>query len=82
LRGLWFVQGDLVRDFLSLNKLELLPWDPWGLVRGPEGPLPEDDSRLLDAMAAFTLGGDEAFEEITSLYARELRLHPVAGWVP
>ena len=34
--GQWFVQDNLVRDFLSLNKIELLPWDGWGLMAGPE----------------------------------------------
>jgi hypothetical protein len=80
-RGLWFVQGNLVRDFLSLNKLELLPWDPWGLVRGPEDPLLEPDRDLLDTMAALTLERDVSFEGIASLFAREPRLRPAAGWV-
>ena len=35
-RGQWFAQNNLVRDFLSLNKIELLPWDSWGLMAGPE----------------------------------------------
>jgi hypothetical protein len=80
--GLWFVQANLVRDFLSLNKLELLPWDPWGLVRGSEEALPDSDKELLDTMAALTLEGDESFQRITSLYAREPRLHPAADWSP
>ncbi len=35
-RGQWFAQDNLVRDFLALNKIELLPWDGWGLMAGPE----------------------------------------------
>ncbi len=27
MHGLWFVRGDLVRDFLALNRVDLLPWD-------------------------------------------------------
>ena len=82
MRGLWFVQADLVRDFLSLNKLELLPWDPWGLVRGLEDPLADPDARLLDAMADPMLEVDPSFAKIRSLYDGEPRLHPPAGWVP
>ena len=29
--GMGFVRGNLLRDFLALNKLEILPWDMWGL---------------------------------------------------
>ena len=30
-RGQWFAQNNLVRDFLALNKIELLPWDRLGI---------------------------------------------------
>jgi hypothetical protein len=30
--GLWFVLGDFTRDIAALNKVELLPWDCWGLM--------------------------------------------------
>jgi Transglutaminase-like superfamily len=28
--GLWFIQGNVIRDLAALNKMELLPWDVWG----------------------------------------------------
>ena len=65
--GAWFVQDNLVRDFLSLNKIELLPWDGWGLMAGPEDVVSADDLALLDRMAALTLAGDSAFDDIRSL---------------
>ena len=35
--GLWFVRGDLLRDFLALNKVEILPWDGgWGYLEHTE----------------------------------------------
>lgn len=34
--GLWFVQGNAVADLAALNKVEMLPWDDWGLRSGPE----------------------------------------------
>lgn len=33
--GLWFVCGDFVRDVAALNKIELLPWDTWGVMLHP-----------------------------------------------
>ena len=78
--GQWFVQGDLVRDFLALNKIELLPWDGWGLMAGPEQSVPAEDVALLDRIAALTLADNAAFDEIRSLYATEPRLHTRPEW--
>jgi hypothetical protein len=31
MHGIEFVRGDLLRDFLAFNKVEILPWDGgWG----------------------------------------------------
>lgn len=30
--GAWFVRNNVVRDLAALNKMELLPWDGWGLM--------------------------------------------------
>ncbi len=79
--GRWFVQGDLVRDFLSLNKIEILPWDGWGLMAGPEDGVSTTDLTLLDRMAALTLAGDSAFDDIRSLYAADPRLHTMPDWL-
>src|SRR5512134_1672750 len=32
MHGLGFVRGNLVRDVASLNRMELLPWDCWGVI--------------------------------------------------
>jgi hypothetical protein len=55
MHGLWFVRGNLVRDVASLNKMELLPWDVWGLayVEG-EDTLSVADLTELDEMAALS----------------------------
>jgi hypothetical protein len=59
--GLWFVRGNLVRDVAALNKVEMLPWDSWGLVtiEGGDEALPAADLVALDEMAALS-GGDAA----------------------
>lgn len=38
--GVRFVVGDFVRDVAALNKVELLPWDSWGVLT--EGSAGED----------------------------------------
>jgi hypothetical protein len=80
--GQWFVQDNLVRDFLSLNKIELLPWDGWGLMAGPEDCVPTSDLTLLDRIAALTIDPDATFDEIRSLYASDPRLHTRPEWWP
>ena len=78
--GQWFVQDNLVRDFLSLNKIELLPWDGWGLMAGPEDVVSSDDLTLLDRIAALTLEPDVAFDDIRALYSADPRLHTQPEW--
>ena len=75
--GLWFVRGNVVRDLLSFNKVEILPWDGgWGVIsKREEEATPEDAAfELIDRMAALTLRGDEAFVEIRALYESDERL--------
>jgi hypothetical protein len=79
LHGLWFVRGDLIRDFASLNKMELLPWDSWGLMERDEKELSKSDMSLLDETAAITQADNSRFDEIQSLYQNNanLRVPPV-----
>jgi len=72
MHGLWFVGGDLVRDFLALNKLEILPWDAWRLMHGPEAPYPPEELAQLDHVAALTLEPDARFAELRALYEDDL----------
>jgi hypothetical protein len=80
MHGQWFIRGDLVRDLLALNKIEILPWDPWGLMAGPDDETTPEDVALLDRIAALTLAGDEAFPEVRALYEGDARLRLPAGW--
>ena len=79
-RGQWFVQNDLVRDLLALNKIELLPWDGWGLMVEPEDGVSTDDLTLLDRIAALTIDPDAAFDDIRALCASDPRLHKRPEW--
>jgi hypothetical protein len=80
MHGLWFIRGDLRRDLLALNKIEILPWDGWGLIAKEEQALTDDDYRLLDRVARLTLAGDEAFGEVRSVYQQDERLRMPVGW--
>lgn len=68
LKGLWFVRGDLVRDVAALNRVELLPWDGWGLADARDEDLSADDLALLDEVAELTAGDVPAFDQVRALY--------------
>ncbi|HKN01157.1 MAG TPA: transglutaminase domain-containing protein [Candidatus Binataceae bacterium] len=78
LQGLWFVAGNVLRDLASLNRMELLPWDVWGLMELNDAGLIEEKKALLDRIARLTLAGDEAFPEVRAIYSDDrLRVPPV-----
>lgn len=78
LRGLWFVRGNVVRDLAALNKMEMLPWDAWGLAQKDFGSLSAQEMTLLDSVANLTQAPD-SFAQLCSLYEGEpgLRLPPI-----
>jgi len=83
MHGLRFVWGDVVRDFLALNKVEILPWDGgWGFLNQRlSDPLPDDETlKLYDKIAALTLEINEKFLEIRTYYKNEPRFHTPSEW--
>jgi hypothetical protein len=64
MHGLWFIRGDLVRDLLALNKIEILPWD----------------FALLDRVAELTLVDAPPFAEVRAIYEGDARLRTPAGY--
>jgi hypothetical protein len=74
MHGLWFVRGDLVRDVAALNKVELLPWDSWGLIEGRDEELTSEDLVLLDRVAELTAGDVPQVETVRALYERQAGL--------
>lgn len=80
MHGLWFVQGDLIRDFLALNKIEILPWDPWGMMAEPQTPLTPDDALLLDRIALVSREVDTHWDELRRLFQGEPRLGDMPRW--
>jgi hypothetical protein len=86
LYGLWFVRGNLMRDFAALNKVETIPllmrlwrgltWDSWRLVGATDDELKDEDLALLDTVAELTVDPDAHFEELRELYKSRPELRP------
>jgi hypothetical protein len=72
--GLWFIAGNVLRDLASLNRMEMLPWDVWGLMEMGDDALTDEKKALLDRVAALTLAGDDAFAEVRTIYESDARL--------
>jgi hypothetical protein len=73
MHGLGFVRGNLVRDAAALNKVELLPWDCWGIIEAME-PLSPPDLAFLDQLGGLTCGDVPDFEVVRHLYGTDARL--------
>jgi hypothetical protein len=78
MHGLWFISGNLVRDMLALNKVEILPWDHgWGIMSedetqaGPESERPA----FIETLAELTIPGQENFSALRALFESDRRLH-------
>jgi hypothetical protein len=52
--GWWWIAGNLVRDVAALAKMELLPWDMWGAMPGPDEPINDVLAEEFDQLAAIT----------------------------
>lgn len=74
LRGLWFVAGNLLRDLAALNNMEMLPWDVWGAMAGPDDAFTSEQLALLDRLAPLSQAPDASFAETQSVYAGDDRL--------
>ena len=70
-KGLWFVAGNVLRDFAALNNMELLPWDVWGAM-----PRPGEDIQfaLFDSLATLCAAPDAHCTELRLLYQTDARL--------
>ncbi len=82
MRGLDFIRGDLIRDFLALNRIEILPWDVFGLISKHSSQLSAKELELLDHIAGLTLQPDESFDEILSIASTTPDLKIPAAWIP
>ena len=85
MNGWWFILGNVIREALAFNKIEILPWDyeVGFFTHRLDDPLPADGPELAedDRLAALTVAGDSAFDELRHLYEVEPRLQVPAAWL-
>jgi hypothetical protein len=74
MHGMDFVKGDFLRDVAALNKVELLPWDCWGMILTEYATLPPDDLSMLDRLADLTSVDVPDFAMLRQLYESDPRL--------
>ena len=77
-RGMHAIRCTLIHDLAALNRVEMLPWDRWGLMLPPDEMLSDDDITLLDTVAHVTVGAlaTPSPEAVTALFASDARLCP------
>ena len=78
-RGWWFIWGNIIRELLAFNKIELLPWDvlPDIMTHDLEDPLVEGaELAFYDGIANLTSAGDMAFPELRAIYQYDPRFQP------
>lgn len=72
--GLGFIRGNLIRNFVSLNKYEVLPWDNlWGFRSRKDITKTEHDK--LDDISRVTAGDSDTFNELRTLFETDSSLY-------
>lgn len=66
--GDWFVRSNVVRDLASLNKIELLPWDGWGLIEDWTQLGSVADNAIVDRLAEACASND--FQTVEQAFAQ------------
>jgi hypothetical protein len=82
--GDWYVRGNHALDIASLQRIELLPWEPHGTAKSPESTIGDTPELLdiVDRTAELTARGDDAsISELLALAERDERLRPPAALV-
>ncbi len=75
-----FIKGNVMRDLLALNNVEVLPWDDWSIVAKPWAEFTLEEQLAFDRLAALTVAGDSAFEEVRALYEANPDYHIPPEW--
>lgn len=74
LRGQWFIAASLIRDIAALNKMELLPWDCWGIMPHPGQELDAGQLAFFDRLAALATQPDASHQDLRALYDKDERV--------
>lgn len=71
-RGLWYVRNNLVRDYAALCKVELHPWDWWGLMIAQDAERP---AGLIDEIAVL-MADEDAWAQRVKRFEADPLLRP------
>ena len=74
LRGLWFVAASLIRDAAALAKVEMLPWDCWGLMPHPGQELDTGQLAFFDRLAVLTADPEQSHQALRALCEKDERV--------
>ena len=74
LRGLWFIAASLIRDVAALGKMEMLPWDCWGIMPHPGQELDAGQLAFFDRLAALTAKPDQSHQALRALCEQDERV--------
>ena len=82
MKGMWFISGNVVRDFLALNKIEILPWDSTDLMFGPDEDVSNDKMATIDQLARLCSDPEKNFELVRSIYEQNEQFRMPSDWKP
>ena len=66
--GAFWIAGNLRLDLAALNKVEMLPWDVWGLGWEPPEQPTSEMLAAFDAIAALTVDPDDGLDDLLDRY--------------
>lgn len=66
--GSFWIAGNLRLDLAALNKVEMLPWDVWGLGWRPGDQPTEEMLVAFDSVAELTVDPDAHFDDLRARY--------------
>jgi hypothetical protein len=72
--GDWWIAANLMRDAAALLNVELLPWDAWGAMPGPDDRIDAELAALFDRLAELTLEPDAGLASLRELVEGDERL--------
>jgi hypothetical protein len=79
MHGLGFIRGNVFREVLSFNKMELLPWDAWGLMEKPVSRCTRAERALFDQAADLSA---QSSPDLRTFYANTPAFHLPANYLP
>jgi hypothetical protein len=77
--GDWYIRGNHALDVASLQKVELLPWEPFGIAKSPGSTIADTPEllALVDRTADLTTMGDDAsVAKLLQMAEQDERLRP------